>query len=229
MTGQLEGFIVRSQVAHGRIVELDLAPARAISGVSAAISMLGDDRVVRYIGQPIAAIAAKDRKTAVKAAAAIKINCEPLASVIGLDAARKPGAPIVFEKSSRKKAGNVSEGTAAPASWNGNVRGPSSAFSHRARKARNWVADARQARHPLLVEETFRTGTQSHACLEPHATVARFDGDRLTVHVSTQSVFHVMELIAKRYKLEHDKVRVIADHVGGGFGSKGEGAGQNCL
>ncbi len=183
--------------------------------------MLGDDRVVRYIGQPIAAIAAKDRKTAVKAAAAIKINCEPLASVIGLDAARKPGAPIVFEKSSRKKAGNVSEGTAAPASWNGNVRGPSSAFSHRARKARNWVADARQARHPLLVEETFRTGTQSHACLEPHATVARFDGDRLTVHVSTQSVFHVMELIAKRYKLEHDKVRVIADHVGGGFGSKG--------
>jgi len=75
--------------------------------------------------------------------------------------------------------------------------------------------------NPLLVEETFRTGTQSHTSLEPHATVARFDGDRLTVHVSTQSVFHVMELIAKRYKLEHDKVRVIADHVGGGFGSKG--------
>src|SRR5260221_3115095 len=69
--GQLEGPSIRSQVAHGRIVELDLAPARAISGVSAAISMLGDDRVVRYIGQPIAAIAAKDRKTAVKAAAPI--------------------------------------------------------------------------------------------------------------------------------------------------------------
>src|SRR6478609_6328453 len=70
-------------------------------------------------------------------------------------------------------------------------------------------------------EGTFRTGTQQHACLEPHAAVARFDGDRLTVHVSTQAVFHVMELIAKRYKLGHDKVRVIADHVGGGFGSKG--------
>src|SRR5450755_59344 len=54
-----------------------------------------------------------------------------------------------------------------------------------------------------------------------HATVARFDGDRLTVHVSTQAVFHVMELLAKRYKLGHDKIRVIADHVGGGFGSKG--------
>src|SRR5204863_483249 len=73
---------------------------------------------------------------------------------------------------------------------------------------------------PLLVEGTFRTGTQSHACLEPHAAVARFDGDQLTVHASTQSVFHLMELIAKRFKLEHDKVQVIADHVGGGFGSK---------
>ena len=72
-----------------------------------------------------------------------------------------------------------------------------------------------------LVEGIFRTDTQSHTSLEPHATVARFDGDRLTVHASTQSVFHVMELIAKRYKLGHDKVRVIADHVGGGFGSKG--------
>ena len=219
--GQLEGVILRSHVAHARIVELDLAPARAISGVSAAISLLGDDRTVRYVGEAVAAVAAKDRKTAVAAIAAIRITSEPLPSVIGLDAARKPDAPVVFEKSNRKRAGNVSEGTAAPASWNGNVRGPSSAFSQRARKARNWIAGAGEARNPLLVEQTFRTGTQSHTSLEPHATVARFDGDRLTVHVSTQSVFHVMELIARRYKLEHDKVRVIADHVGGGFGSKG--------
>ena len=151
----------------------------------------------------------------------LRNSADPRWSVIGLDAARKPDAAVVFEKASRKKAGNVSEGTAAPASWNGNVRGPSSAFSSRAKKARNWLADARKTQNPLLVEETFRTGTQSHACLEPHATVARFDGDRLTVHVSTQAVFHVMELLAKRYKLEHDKIRVIADHVGGGFGSKG--------
>src|SRR5882757_7292944 len=124
--GQQEGVILRSRLAHARITELDLAPARAMSGVSAAISLLGDDRMVRYVGQPIAAIAAKDRDTAVKAIAAIRITSEPLPSVIGLDAARKPDAPVVFEKSNRKKAGNVSEGTAAPASWNGNVRGPSS-------------------------------------------------------------------------------------------------------
>lgn len=218
--GQLEGVILRSQEAHARVAELDLAPARALPGVGAVISLLGDDRVVRFVGQPIAAVAASDRKTALAAIAAIGIRSESLPSVIGLDAARKLDAPIVFEKSSRKKAGNVSEGAPAPAAWNGNLRGPSSAFSQKKAKARGWVADARAAGNPLLVEQTFRTGTQSHACLEPHAAVARFDGDRLTVHISTQAVFHVMELLAKRYKLKHENIRVIADHVGGGFGSK---------
>ena len=140
---------------------------------------------------------------------------------MGLDAARKPDAALVFEKSSRKKAANVSEGSPAPAPWKQNVRGPSAAFSHKARKVRSAIAAAAETHDPLLVEGVFRTAGQSHTCLEPHATVARFDGDRLTLHVSTQAVFHLMELIAKRYKLDHDKVRVIADHVGGGFGSKG--------
>ncbi|MEH2529183.1 aerobic-type carbon monoxide dehydrogenase small subunit (CoxS/CutS family) [Bradyrhizobium sp. AZCC 1614] len=218
--GQLEGVILRSPFAHARIGELDLTAARAMPGVSAAISLLGDDRIVRFVGEPIAAVAARDRKTALAAIAAIKLVGERLPSVIGLDEARRADAPVVFEKSTRKKAGNVSEGAGAPASWKGNIRGPSAAFSKKPKKVRSWIDSARSANNPLLVEGTFRTGTQQHACLEPHAAVARFDGDRLTVHVSTQAVFHLMELIAKRYKLAHDKVRVIADHVGGGFGSK---------
>ena len=72
--GQLEGVILRSQLAHARISELDLAPARAISGVSAVIPLLGDDRIVRYVGEPIAAVAAIDRKTALAAIAAIKVS-----------------------------------------------------------------------------------------------------------------------------------------------------------
>jgi xanthine dehydrogenase YagR molybdenum-binding subunit len=218
--GQLEGVILRSHAAHARIHELDLAPARAIAGVSAVISLLGDDRIVRYVGAPIAAVAATDRKTAMEAIAAIRIVSEALPSVIGLDEARKPDAAVVFERSNRKKAADVSEGAGTPAPWKGNIRGPSSAFSHKAKRTRNWVEGARESHDPLLVEGTFRTSTQSHTCLEPHAAVARFEDDRLTVHVSTQVVFHLKELIAKRYKLDHDKVRVIADHVGGGFGSK---------
>jgi xanthine dehydrogenase YagR molybdenum-binding subunit len=219
--GQLEGVILRSLVPHARITELDLAPARTIPGVAAAVSLLGEDGIVRYVGQPIAAVAAKDRASALRGIAAIRLVSEQLPSVIGLDAARRADAPVVFEKQNRKKAGNVSEGGGSPAPWNGNVRGPSAAFSQKPKKAKGWLAEARAAGNPLLVEATFRAATQQHASLEPHATVACFDGDALTVHVSTQAVFHVMEQIAKRYKLPHDKVRVIADHVGGGFGSKG--------
>ncbi|WFU31757.1 molybdopterin-dependent oxidoreductase [Bradyrhizobium brasilense] len=217
--GQLEGLILRSREAHARIATLDLAPARALPGVT-AVSLLGDDHIVRYVGEPIAAVAARDRKTALAALAAIKLTSERLPAVIGLDAGRKDDAPVVFDKASRKRAGNVSEAAGGPAPWKQNIRGPTAVFSTRAKKARNWVDEARQANNKLLVEATFRTATQQHACLEPHAAVARFDGDRLTLHASTQQVFHLKEQIAKRYKLDHDKVRVIAEHVGGGFGSK---------
>jgi xanthine dehydrogenase YagR molybdenum-binding subunit len=219
--GQCEGLIVRSRFAHARIRNLDFAQALAMTGVEAAVSLLGDDGIVRYVGQPIAAIAAKDLATARLAAEKITMTSEPLESVIGLSAARRPEAPVVFSRSERKQAGNVSEGAGAPVPWNNNVRGPSSVFSHGAGNARSWIAQAQVNSDPLLVQATFRTGTQSHACLEPHATVARFDGDHLTVHISTQAVFHMKELISKRYKLKLNQVRVIAEHVGGGFGAKG--------
>jgi xanthine dehydrogenase YagR molybdenum-binding subunit len=218
--GQLEGVILRSNLPHAKISRLDLSAALALPGVAAAIPLLGDDNVVRFVGAPIAAVAARDRNTALAAIAAIGFSSEALPAVVGLDAARQAGAPVVFDKSSRRKAGNVSEGAGGPAPWKGNLRGPTAAFSNKARKARNWIGGAREAGDPLLVEGTFRTGTQQHSCLEPHAAVARFDGDRLTVHVSTQAVFELAEKIAKRFALPHDKVRVIADHVGGGFGSK---------
>jgi xanthine dehydrogenase YagR molybdenum-binding subunit len=219
--GQLEGVILRAPVAHAKITGLDLAPARAVPGVAAVVSLLAADQMVRFVGAPIAAVAAKDRRSALEAIAAIKFNREDLPAVIGLDAARREDAPVVFGKKDRKRAGNVSEAGGAPVSWKGNVRGPSSPFSHRGKRAKGWLAEARKAGDPLLVEEIFRVSTQQHACLEPHAAVARFDGDQLTVHVSTQAVYDIMEKIAKHYHLPHDKVHVIADHVGGGFGSKG--------
>jgi xanthine dehydrogenase YagR molybdenum-binding subunit len=218
---QLEGVILRSSCAHARITGLDLSPARAVPGVAAAISLLADDAIVRYVGAPIAAVAAKDRRTALAAIAAIRFASETLPAAIRLDAARRADAAVVFEKANRKYAGNVSEGGGTPAAWNGNVRGPSAAFSQKGKRAKAALAEAHERRDPLLVEETFRVATQSHACLEPHAAVARFDGDRLTLHISTQAVYEVTEKLAKRYKLAHDNVRVIADHVGGGFGSKG--------
>src|SRR6266566_224144 len=75
--------------------------------------------------------------------AAIRFTSESLPSVIGLDAARKSDAPVVFERASRKRAANTSEGEPSPAPWKGNLRGPSAAFSHRAKKARSFLEAAR--------------------------------------------------------------------------------------
>jgi xanthine dehydrogenase YagR molybdenum-binding subunit len=219
LDGQLEGLILRSRLAHAKITDIDFAPALAIPGVKAAVSLLGEDKTVRFVGEQIAGVAAVDRKTAMRALDAIKLTTEAMPAAVGLEAARKPGAPEVFP-GKRKNPGNVSEGAGAPAPWKGNVRGPTAAFSHKAKKAKGWISEARDGNNPLLVEGTFRTGTQQHTCLEPHVAIARFDGEQLTVHASTQAVFHLKELIAKRFKLDVANIRVIAEHVGGGFGSK---------
>src|SRR4029453_7031172 len=66
----------------------------------------------------------------------------------------------------------------------------------------------------------FTADAQSHTTLEPHAAVADWNGDTLTVHLSTQALGHVTKQIAERFKLPRDKVRGIAEHIGGGFGAK---------
>jgi xanthine dehydrogenase YagR molybdenum-binding subunit len=174
---------------------------------------------VNFVGQPIAAVAAADRRNARAALAAIKVDYETLPSVVGPGAARQAGAPILFPRGKGQKY-NAGEGAGAPASWSGNVRGPTSAFSRKKKAARRSIDKARADHDPLLFEGTFRTAVQQHACLEPHAAVARFDGDALTVHISTQQVAELRSRIAKQFKLDPAKVRVIAEHIGGGFGSK---------
>ena len=79
---------------------------------------------------------------------------------------------------------------------------------------------AKAAGDPLLVEGIWRTQAQSHTSFEPHAAVAQFNGEHLTVYLSTQAVHEHAKLIAEKYGLPPENVRVIADHVGGGFGSR---------
>ena len=218
--GQLEGLILRSAHAHARVTALDLSPAERLPGVKAAVSLLDADRTVAFVGAPIAAVAAVDRDTAARALLAVRAQYEPLPSAIGPEAARASDAPVIFPRGKGLKH-NAGEGGSAPAAWRRNLRGPVSAFSHRRRAAQKAIAAARAERDPLLVEGVFRTAAQQHNCLEPHVAVAHFDGDRLTVEVSTQSVSALALAIARRFNLDPTRVRVLAKHVGGGFGSKG--------
>ena len=135
--GQLEGAVLRSPHPRARVGLVDLAPARALPGVAAAVSLLDDDRMIHFVGEPVAAVAAVDRKTALAALAAIRVDYEILPGVIGPDAARKAEAPILFPKGKGQRY-NAGEGAAAPASWSGNVRGPVAAFSLKKKSARGF-------------------------------------------------------------------------------------------
>ena len=219
LPGQLHGVILRSPHAAARVTDLDLAPALAIPGVRAVVELLPGDRIVRYVGHEVAAIAAVDRRTAEHALAAVRVGYEPLPAAIGLDAAMAPGATRVYAVGDRKPP-SAAEGPPTPAPWKGNLHGPVAAFSTGRRKVRARLADARAAGDPLLVEEIFTADAQSHTTLEPHAAVAHWDGDTLTVYLSTQALGHVTKQIAERFKLPRDKVHGIAEHIGGGFGAK---------
>ncbi len=217
--GQLEGVILRSPHPHARVISVDLDPARALPGVGAAVELLGKERLVRYVGQEVAAVAAIDRHTAEQALGLVRVRYEPLPATIGAGAARREGAATVYS-GLRKRAPSAGEGPPAPARWHENVRGPVGAFSQRARRARRLISEARERGDPLLVEGSWRTAAQVHTALEPHACAARWDGQRLHVHVSTQAVGRVAKEIAERFGLEDEQVHVVAEHVGGGFGAK---------
>ena len=217
--GQLEGAILRSPHPHARVISVDLDPARALPGCEAAVELLGKERLVRYVGQEVAAVAAVDRHTAEQALALVRVRYQQLPAAVGAEAARREGAAAVYS-GLRKRAPSAGEGPPTPARWHGNLRGPVGAFSQRARKARRLISDAREGGDPLLVEGTWRTAAQVHTALEPHACAARWHGESLHLHVSTQAVGRLAKEIAERFGLEDDQVHVVAEHVGGGFGAK---------
>jgi xanthine dehydrogenase YagR molybdenum-binding subunit len=74
---------------------------------------------------------------------------------------------------------------------------------------------------PVRIEQTYTTPTTHHNPIEPHATIARWDGDELTLYETTQWVLGVRSVAAKSFGIPPEKVHVISPFVGGGFGCKG--------
>ena len=81
--------------------------------------------------------------------------------------------------------------------------------------------DAAFAAAPVKIRETYSTPWETHNPIEAHVTIAQWDGDRLTVHDSTQGVSRVRSRLAQTFELPEENVRVISLFLGGGFGTKG--------
>lgn len=221
MAGLQEAAIYRSPYAHARLQGLDDSAARSMPGVSGVLRLVSIGGLVRYCGQEVAAIAAVDRQTAERAVQALVAQWEILPAVTTMEAAQKPGAPLVYpRKSDARDAPAAAEGPVLPSGWEGNLRGPvSMSVLARPKQGRKGVDDA--LRTGTVGSGIWRTQAQLHTALEPHAAVARWPAsDSIELWAGTQAVFWLGEDIAQRFDIPAENVIVHTPYVGGGFGAK---------
>ena len=214
LPGMLFGRILRSPLPHARVRSIDLAAAQRRASVKAIVKAvdLGDPAraVVRYIGQPVLAVAATSMGEAEEALKLIRVDYQPLPFVVDMDDALKAGAPKVYDAEAAPQGGGFPGAAGLP--LDGNARGPALA-------SRGDAAPALAAAEVVL-EGEYSTQVQTHCCMEPHGLVADWRGDGLTVYISTQFTAGVRRELAQAFDLPIDKVRVVVDGMGGGFGSK---------
>jgi CO/xanthine dehydrogenase Mo-binding subunit len=222
LPGMLVGKVLRSTEPHARIAWLDVSRAAHLPGVRAVISAadvpdvryggaLKDETVfargkVRYVGQPVAAVAANTPEAADVALAAIDVVYEPLPAVLDLDTALSPGAPLVHEE--------WEDYTAIPILHrDGNV----------CNRARIMVGDVERGFEEAdqIFEHRFTTSMVHQGYTEPRAAVAQWDSsDTVTVWSNTQLPFEVQNTLAEILAMPPGKIRVIVPGIGGGFGGK---------
>src|SRR5499427_2441700 len=222
LPGMLCGRVLRSTLPHARILRLDVTRACALPGVRATITAADVPDVrygaavkdetafakdkVRYVGQPVAAVAAATPEAAEAALAAIDVVYEPIPTVLDLEAALAPGAPLVHEA--------WESYTAIPILHrDGNV----------CNRARIVVGDVErgfeEADH--VFEHRFRTSMVHQGYTEPRAAVASWDSSgQVTVWSNTQLPFEAQNTLAEVLQILPSKIRVVVPGIGGGFGGK---------
>ncbi|MES9507044.1 molybdopterin cofactor-binding domain-containing protein [Streptomyces sp. NPDC000609] len=227
--GLLHMKVLRSPHAHARITSLDTAAALRVPGVHAVFTHHDAperhfstarhehpeedpddtrvlDETVRHVGQRVAAVVADSEAAAEEGCRRIEVTYEVLPSVLDPEEAMRPGAPVVHDKDAA---------TARIARPRDNVVG----------EAHGEIGDVEAgfAEADAVYEGIFRTQRVQHASLETHGAVGWLDeDDRLVVRSSTQTPFLTRRALCALYGLPHDKVRVMAGRVGGGFGGKQE-------
>lgn len=213
--GALVGKILRSPYAHAELLEVDISAALKLPGVRAVVT--GDDcdmpygvipiaqnefplarGRVRYVGDPIAAVAAIDEATATAALALIRLRVRELPAYFSAAAARAPDALLLHDN----KPGNIE------------------------RAVHNEFGDtaAGFAAGDLVREDKYECAEVHHAMMEPNAALGAWDHQRghLTLWSVTQVPYYVHLTLARCLKMEAAHIRVIKPFIGGGFGHRTE-------
>ena len=222
LTGMLHVVYVRSPYAHANIDGIDTSKAREVSGVShvftgqdlaavcqpwtAQLTNLGEMKtapqaamptdVVRWQGEPVAAVVANSRAIAEDAAELVEVDYTELPAVTDPEAARSADAPLVHPQLGTNVAWSINIDTGE-------------------------VEEA-MAAADLVIERTFEVNRQTGVTLEPRGAIADYDPSRryLTLYLTSQ-VPHIQRYIyARQLGLKEANVRIICPDIGGGFGLK---------
>lgn len=232
LPGVLVGKILRCPYAHARVAMVDASQAERLPGVGAVLTrndfaphtpvrgtygrVFRDQTVVatdkaRFVGEPVAAVAAVDEDAAYDALSLIRIEYEELPAVFNEEEALRPGAPVVHDPRP--------EMDPAFSSLIGIPAGAGNLCSHF--KLRRGDVERGFAEADFVFDDTFRSPAVQHVPLEPHVTVAHYANGRLTIWTATQMPHAIRAQIAELFGLPLTKVRIITQTLGGGFGSKG--------
>ena len=218
--------IIESPHPHALIKSIDTSEAEKVEGVVKVVTgkdfpykfglymkdryIFAQDRV-RFIGEQVAAVIARDPKNALKAAKLVKVEYEPIPAVFDPIEALKEDAPVVHPE-----LGNYPH-----VPWFFPKGGTNIAHLRKVRKG-NVEKGFKDA--DFVFEDTYRIPRYAHCCMETHIAVGFLDySGRLTVWASSQSPHTQRNLFADALAplgFTHKDIRVIAPYVGGGFGGK---------
>jgi CO/xanthine dehydrogenase Mo-binding subunit len=221
--GMLHAAFVRSPHAHARVTAVDASrlPADCVALLPEDVADLApygcqarDQRVLadvaRHVGDVVAAVAAATPAAARAAARAVDVSYEELPAVFDPVEAVAPGAPLLHPAAAQSAGEEVSIGVRPL---------PRTNVCHRFRIRHGDVGDGFEAAD-VVVQRAFRTPGAAHAPMEPHAALAEWEGERLTLWTGTQTPFNTRADVAYAFGLDAGDVRVVAPPMGGSFGAK---------
>ncbi|MFQ5872175.1 MAG: xanthine dehydrogenase family protein molybdopterin-binding subunit [Dehalococcoidia bacterium] len=229
--GMLYGKVLRSPYPHARILTVDTSQAERLPGVIAILKgsdianhpevrtqfgpVYRDQSIVaidkaRFVGDPVAAVAAIDEDTAEEALSLIEVEYKALPAVFEIEDALRPDAPLVHETIDR------GEGFADIILHREEGSNVCNHF-----KLRRGDVEAGFAAADLIFEDTLSTPACQHVNMEPHVCIAQVDeAKQVTVWSSTQTPHVVRAQLAEIFKVPQSRVRVIVPGLGGGYGAK---------
>ncbi|HLN84878.1 MAG TPA: xanthine dehydrogenase family protein molybdopterin-binding subunit, partial [Candidatus Limnocylindrales bacterium] len=221
--------MLRSTYAHARLLRVDARKAEKLARVVSVFTrddlkemnshfgpvvkdqpVVAIDRV-RYVGDIIAAVAAKEKDIAEEALELIEVDYVPLPAVFDLRAAMRPDPPVIHAE--RVKAQSFPVKSGFRLEGNGNVL---SMYHVNEGDIQVGFSDADE-----IFEDTYVSQKIQHAHLEPHAALAYWEPTgKLVIYTSTQNPSPVRAQLAELFNLPQSKVRIIVPYVGGGYGAK---------